>query len=126
MRWVLMAVVAGLGLWGALSWSLIPVSLNGRISTVEYYSDSGLRFMEVHLHGGSTVVVDRRVTIAAGNELQEKQVTKDAWSRTLHVGDRTVTLAPSPAFWQTAVALGFLCFCGLRPWRARPDPPGDG
>src|SRR5690606_37912730 len=59
--WAMVAFVAALGLWGALSWSLIPAGVAGRIVDVEHYSDTGYRFRVFELDSGRSLVVDRQI-----------------------------------------------------------------
>jgi hypothetical protein len=126
-RWAMVGLVLGLGLWGALSWSLIPQAVDGRLDHIGYHSDTGYRFWVLELDGDRSLVVDRQVVNALGPaKMEGRTVTKDRWSTTLHVGDRTVPLRPSRAFWQVLVSLVALCFLGLRPWRARPSTGTDG
>jgi hypothetical protein len=124
-RGAMVGLVLGIGLWGALSWSLIPQAIDGRVDAIGYHSDTGYRFWVLELDDGRSLVVDRQVVNALGPaEMEGHTVAKDRWSTTLHVGDRTVDLRPSRAFWQVAVALVALSFLGLRPWRARPGSAG--
>ena len=126
-RWAMVGLVLVLGLWGALSWSLIPQAVDGRVDRIGYHSDTGYRFWVLRLDDGRALVVDRQVVSTLGPaKMEGRAVSKDRWSTTLHVGNRTVDLRPSRAFWQVLAALGALCFLGLRPWRARPPTGTEG
>ena len=65
--------------------------------------------------------IDAKLRALPDDEYPEgREISTDAWSRTLRTGDHTIDLGLSTAFWQVTVALGALCFLGLRPWRATP------
>lgn len=126
-RWAMVVLVLAVGLWGALSWSLIPLAVDARVDRIGFHSDSAYRFWVLELSDGRTLVVDRQVVNTIGPaKMEGRTVTKDRWSTTMQVGRRTVDLEPSRAFWQVLAALVALCFLGLRPWRARPSTGAKG
>lgn len=127
----MVALVLGIGTWGALSWSLIPTAIDARVDDVEDQSETGYRFRQLILDDGRTLVVDRQMVDAIGRgDLRGRTLQTSRWSTTLRSGDRSMSLQPSPAFWQVTASLVILSFLGLRPWRARtartsstPSPP---
>ena len=89
-RWAMVGLVLVLGLWGALSWSLIPQAVDGRVDRIGYHSDTGYRFWVLRLDDGRALVVDRQVVSTLGPaKMEGRAVSKDRWSTTLHVGNRT-------------------------------------
>lgn len=120
-RWAMVLLVLAPGLWGAFSWSLIPVSIDAHVDNVGHHFGTGYHFYVLYLDDGRSLVVDRHVIDAMdGESLKGHDIDKDRWSTSLAVGDRSLRLRPSAAFWQVSAALASLCFLGLRPWRTRP------
>ncbi len=121
-RWAMVALVVASGLWGAFSWSLIPVAIDAHVDNVGHHSGTGYRFYVLYLDDGRSLVVDRHVVDAMGSEsLKGHDIEKDRWSSELRVGERSLSLRPSRAFWQVGASLVALSFLGLRPWRGRTD-----
>ena len=128
--WVRSATVAimalcvlGIGLVGALRWTLIPLAVNGRVEKSEQQDGTSEHFRTIDLENGQSLVVDRSLVKRAGGReaLNGAEVHKEQWQRTLVVGGRSVALHPSVEFWRTLAALALLvgvALCGFA--AARP------
>ena len=123
--WVRSATVAimalcvlGIGLVGALRWTLIPLAVNGRVEKSEQQDGTSEHFRTIDLENGQSLVVDRSLVKRAGGReaLNGAEVQKEQWQRTLVVGGRLVALHPSVEFWRTLAALALLvgvALCGF-------------
>ncbi len=132
--WVRSATVAimalcvlGIGLVGALRWTLIPLAVNGRVEMSGYQDGTGEHFRTLDLEDGRSVVVDRSLVERAGgrNVLEGAEVRKESWQATLAVDDHRIVLRMSSEFWRTIASLAFLVAVGMlrRVMLHRPAPP---
>lgn len=110
------------GLWGALSWSLIPQRLDGTIEKVQYESESGYRWRILTLEDGTRQVIDRRIInpFSDWRDLEGQAIRKDRGETRVHIGERTVGLVPSIEFWKVLFCL--TATSGVVLWRARSMP----
>lgn len=125
-RWTIavagLATVA-LGAWGALSWSLIPVAIDGRITAVGYQSDTGLRWRVIGLSNGGDRVVDGAL-LGDRRHLVGKGIEKRRFSSTVTIGSRRTPLVVSPVSWKVIAVLSL--FAAFAAARTRARPPWSG
>ncbi|NLD75826.1 MAG: hypothetical protein GX643_04075 [Acidimicrobiales bacterium] len=102
--------------WGALRWTLIPERLEGTVA-LSSPSKDGRPWHELVLEGGAIRTIDTELLDRMGTnaEIHGQEIRKDAWSRTLVLGDRTLDLSPSPQFWRaTAMITGLVVVAAVR------------
>lgn len=107
----LVAAVTTVGLWATTAWSLVPRGLDARVVEVRWHSDSGLRFQEIHLDDGRVWVVDRALgekILGASRSGDNSNVTKAPGALTLRVGEKSIDLGLSRAWWETTLAIALL------------------
>lgn len=104
-----------LGAYGALAWSLVPVGVSGTIDRIEYQSDTGSRFRDLTLKDGTTWVIDRQVAHLFDRDQGPtgQVVHKQPWSRSIQVGDRTESVAPSAEVWKVLFALAAVALAAV-------------
>lgn len=111
------------GTWGALTWSLIPLQLDGRIQRVQFMSESGYRWRILTLDDGTRLVIDGRVTHPLGDwdELPGQPIEKGTGDRAVRIGDRTWGLAPSTEMWKVLGVLTGVSALVLWRWRRHSE-----
>lgn len=84
-----------LGLWGVLSWTLIPQGFRGEIESVRYQSETGYMLRVLQLADGRSFVVDHSVVDAWGDRraLVGADIKTGSWQASVEVSRRHYPLA---------------------------------
>lgn len=112
--------VVGIGAFGALRWSLIPIHVDGRIERVDYYDDTGDHFRVLVFDDDRALVVDRELVRALGGRyrIEGQRLHKNGWDRAVSIDGHTAGLHPSAASWRVAATLVLLTAASsARRWR---------
>lgn len=117
---VLALVVLLVGIVGAFQWTLIPFTVDGRVTSIGYVDGTAadgpthhLRRLEVT--GGTEFVVSQSFVENAGGEsgLKGSTVHKDRWQTVLKVDGHSVALRVPGEFWRTLLALLITVAAGI-------------
>lgn len=100
--------------WGALRWTLIPERLDATVAWSSTSKD-GHPWHELVFEGGTIRTIDTELLERMGpnEQIHGQHIEKEAWSRTLVLGDRSLGLAPSPQFWRATVVIAVLAMVGV-------------
>ena len=105
------------GAIGALSWTLIPVRVDGQVRSIEG-AEEGPAFRVLTMDDGRNLTVDASlIRRLGGQDLPDHRITKARGERHIQVGNRSVSLGLSAEFWKTEAMLALVVLLAL--WRHR-------
>lgn len=114
------AVAVGLSVWGALSWTLIPIGLD-TTAVATTWSEGGPPWKEVHTADGAiTVHTDLYEQMGGEEGLPGQALEKEPWARTVRVGGQDVPLDVPWTSWKAVLVVAVLVVAALVRLRRRP------